>query len=60
MRKEDPAADIEKMSLSELAALEADVVREVSAGAMAPREAHNTSDEAKERMRALKREISSH
>jgi hypothetical protein len=60
MDKDDPAANVERMSLSELAALEADVVREVSAGTIAPREADTVPDEAEERMRALKREISSH
>jgi hypothetical protein len=60
MRKDDLAADIEKMSLSELAALEADVVREVTAGTIAPREADTIPDGAEERRRALKREVSSH
>ena len=53
-------ADIEKMSLSELAALEADVVRQVTAGPIAPQGADAIFDEDEKRMRALKREISSH
>jgi hypothetical protein len=60
MGKDDPVADIEKMSLSELAALEADVVRQVTAGTIAPLEATAISDEAERRARALKREVSSH
>jgi len=53
-------ADIEKMSLSELAALEADVVRQVTAGPIAPQGADSIFDGEEKRMRALKREISSH
>jgi hypothetical protein len=60
MEKDDPVVDIERMSLSELAALEADVIRKVTAGPIAPQEANAVSDEAEKRMRALKREISSH
>ena len=60
MGKDDPVADIEKMSLSELAALEAKVVRQVDADTIAPQEPNAVSDEAESRMRARKREISSH
>jgi hypothetical protein len=60
MGKDDRVGDIERMSLSELAALEADVVSPVAAGAMASQEANVMADEAEERMRALKREVSSH
>ena len=60
MGKDDPVADIEKMSLSELAALEADVVRQVTAGTIAPQETTAISDEAEKRARTLKREVSSH
>ena len=60
MGNDDPVVDIEKMSLSELAALEADVIRQVTAGPIASQQAHDTSDEAENRMRTLKREISSH
>jgi hypothetical protein len=60
VRKNDLVADIEKMSLSELAALEADVVRQVTAGPIAPQEADAIFDGEEKRMRALKREISTH
>ena len=60
MGKEDQVADIEKMSLSELAALEADVIQQVTAGTIAPQEPNAISDEAGKRVIALKREISSH
>ena len=61
MGKDDLVADIEKMSLSELAALEADVVRQVTAGPIAPQEADDAIfDGDEKRMRALKREFSSH
>lgn len=60
MGKDDSVADIEKMSLSELAALEADVIRHVAAGTIAPQEPNAISDEAEKRVIALKREISSH
>jgi hypothetical protein len=60
MGKDDLVADIEKMSLSELAALEADVVRQVTAGPIAPQGADAIFDGDEKRMRALKREISSH
>lgn len=60
MGKDDSVADIEKMSLSELAALEADVVSQVTAGPIAPQEADAVFDRDEKRMRALKREISSH
>jgi hypothetical protein len=60
MGKDDLVADIEKMSLSELAALEADVVRQVTAGPIAPQGAGAIFDEDEKRMRVLKREVSSH
>ena len=60
MGNDKPVVDIEKMSLSELAALEADVVRQVTADPIASQEAHDISDEAENRMRTLKREISAH
>jgi hypothetical protein len=59
MGKDDLVADIEKMSLSELAALEAKVVRQVDTDTIAPQEPDAVS-EAESRMRARKREISSH
>ena len=65
MARDDRVADIENMSLSELAALEADVVhqvdvrqidvRQVTAGTIA-----HVSDEVEARGRALRREVSSH
>ena len=58
--KDDPAAGFEKMSLSELAALEADVIQQVAVGTIAPQQANADADEAEKRMRALNREISSH
>ena len=60
MGRDDLVADIEKMSLSELAALEADVVRQVTAGPIARQGADATFNGDEKRMRALKREISSH
>jgi hypothetical protein len=60
MEKHDPLVDIERMSLSELAALEADVVRSVSAGTIASHEEHAISDVTEERLRELRREVSSH
>ena len=60
MGRDDLVADIEKVSLSELAALEADVIRQVTAGPIAPQGADVTFDGDEKRMRALKREISSH
>jgi hypothetical protein len=65
MGKDDPVADFEKMSLSELAALEANVVRQVTvrqvtAGPIASQAADAIFDWDEKRMRALKREISSH
>jgi hypothetical protein len=59
MGKDNLAADIEKMSLSELAALEADAIQ-VAAGTIAPQEPNTISDTAEKRVIALKREISSH
>jgi hypothetical protein len=43
-----------------LAALEADVVRQVTAGTIAPQEATAISDEAGKRAKAPRREFSSH
>jgi hypothetical protein len=60
MGRDDLLADIEKMSLSELAALEADVIKQVTAGTIAPQEPNAISDEAEKRVIALRREISSH
>ena len=64
MGKDDPVADFEKMSLSELAALEANVVhqvvRQVTAGPIASQAADAIFDADEKRMRALKREISAH
>ncbi len=59
MGKEDQVADIEKMTLSELAALEANVIHHVGADAIAP-QLNTISDEAEKRKMALKREISAH
>jgi hypothetical protein len=59
MRKDDWAANIENMSLSELAALEADAIQ-VAAGAIAPQESNAIPDEAQKRVIVLKREMSSH
>jgi hypothetical protein len=60
MGKDHQVADIEKMSLSELAALEADVIHHVTADTIAPQELNTASDEAEKRKIALKREISAH
>jgi hypothetical protein len=60
MGRDDLLADIEKMSLSELAALEADVINQVTAGMIAPQEPNAISDETEKRVIALRREISSH
>ena len=59
MSKNDLAANIEKMSLSELAALEAEAIQTASA-TIAPLELNALSDEAEKRVIALKREMSSH
>ena len=59
MSKNDLAANIEKMSLSELAALEAEAIQTASA-TIAPLEPNALSDEAEKRVIALKREMSSH
>ena len=59
MPKDDLAANIEKMSLSELAALDADAVQ-TAAATIAPLERNGFSDEAERRVIALKREMSSH
>lgn len=58
MTRDDRVADIENMSLSELAALEADVVRRVEVGDVEVREV--TAGTIEERVRALRREVSSH
>ncbi len=60
MGKDHQVADIEKMSLSELAALEADVIHQVTADTISPQELNAVSDEAEKRKIALKREISAH
>jgi hypothetical protein len=57
MRVDYVAADVRNMSLSELEALEADVI---SVGAIARREPDTSSDEADKRKTALRREISAH
>jgi hypothetical protein len=54
MPKDDLAANIETMSLSELAALEAEAIQ--TAATIAPLE----PNEAEKRVIALKREMSSH
>ena len=59
MSKNDLAANIEKMSLSELAALEAEAIQTASA-TIAPLEPNALSHEAEKRVIALKREMSSH
>lgn len=59
MSKDDLAANIEKMSLSELAALEAEAIQ-TAAATIAPLEPNALSDEAEKRVIALKREMSSH
>jgi hypothetical protein len=60
MGKDHQVADMEKMSLSELAALEADVIHQVTADTIALQELNTVSDEAEKRKIALKREISAH
>jgi hypothetical protein len=55
--RDDLAADVGKLSLSELEALEADVI---AVGAIAPREPNASSDEADKRKALLKRENSAH
>jgi|HubBroStandDraft_6_1064221.scaffolds.fasta_scaffold586867_2 hypothetical protein len=59
MWKDDLAAKIEEMSLSELTALEAKAIQ-VAAGTIAPEEPNAIPDGAEKRMMALKREMSSH
>ena len=59
MSKDDLAANIEKMSLPELAALEAEAIQ-TAAATIAPLEPNALSDEAEKRVIALKREMSSH
>lgn len=59
MKKDYPLASIEGMSLPELTALEAKTI-EVAASAVASEEPNTISDEAEKRMRALKRQMSSH
>jgi hypothetical protein len=59
MKKDYPLASIEGMSLPELTALEAKTIQ-VAASAVASEEPNAISDEAEKRMRALKREMSSH
>jgi hypothetical protein len=57
--KDDLAENIEKMSLAELAALEAEAIQ-TTAATIAPLEPNAISDEAEQRVIALKREMSSH
>ena len=59
MNKDDPMASVEEMSLSELTALEAEVIQ-VAAGAIALEEPNAISVETEKRMPAFKREMSSH
>ena len=59
MLKTDLAANFEKMSLSELAALEAEAIRTAAATIDQP-EPNAISYEAEKRVTALKREMSSH
>jgi hypothetical protein len=59
MRKNDPTASIEKMSLSELTALEAKAI-EAASGVIAPEEPNVISDKAENGAPAFKREMSSH
>jgi len=59
MSKDDLAANIEKMSLSELAALEAEAIRSAPA-TIVPLEPNAISDETERQVTALKREMSSH
>jgi len=59
MPKDDLAANVEKMSLSELAALDAEAVQ-TAAATIAPLEPNAPSDEAEKRVISLKREMSSH
>lgn len=59
MPKDDLAANIEKMSLSELAALDAEAVK-TAAATIAPLVRNASSDEVGKRVTVLKREMSSH
>jgi hypothetical protein len=59
MPKDDLAANIEKMSLSELAALDAEAVK-TAAATIASLERNAFSDEVEKRVIVLKREMSSH
>ena len=59
MSKDDLAANIETMSLSELAALEAEAIQTATA-TIAPLEPNALSDKAEKRVIALKREMSAH
>jgi hypothetical protein len=59
MSKDDVAVNIETMSLSELAALEAEAIQTATA-TIAPLEPNALSDKAEKRVIALKREMSAH
>jgi hypothetical protein len=59
MSKDDLAVNIETMSLSELAALEAEAIQTATA-TIAPLEPNALSDKAEKRVIALKREMSAH
>ncbi len=51
---------IEKMSLLELETLRSDLMRQTDVGAIAPETANAIAAATEERVRAIKREISSH
>ena len=59
MWKDDLAANIEEMSLSELTALEVKAIQ-VAADTIAPEEPNAIPDGAEKPMMVLKREMSSH
>jgi hypothetical protein len=59
MKKDDPTASIEELSLSELTALEAKAIQ-VAAGPIAPEEPNAIWDKAEKQVPAFKREMSSH
>lgn len=51
---------IEKMSLSELETLRSDLIHQADVGAIAPERANAIAAATEQRVRAIKREISSH
>jgi hypothetical protein len=59
MSKDNPAENVEKMSLFELAALEAEAIQSADA-TISPLSPNARSDEAEKRMMARKREMSCH